>query len=189
MVAQVLAPLQLGRLTCGWRSQGRSGAGEIGAAPADSPRDDTVGLSKSLREIEEQLPNGFHEARLSTVVLDFSANTARMELELWVGSMDAPPGAEREAYRKATLCLGGLIYFVIEPPDPDPRYEYTDYPVSLDAGKATDESDPHTQPRIRLPEGAFAHWFHVNDWNSFIHVAAREATLEWGEAVPHSPPG
>jgi hypothetical protein len=37
------------------------------------------------------------------------------------------------------------------------------------------------RPGVTLPEGSFAYWFFVNNWNSFIHVAAMDAQFEWKE--------
>ncbi len=141
-------------------------------------------LRGTLREIEDQLPNGFHDAYLEAVTLDYVANTATMGVGLCVGDPDAATEEEREAYRKATLVLRGLVFFVIEPPYPDPQYEYSEGGgLWLRSGDdASDESGPTAARPLRpLPEGAFAHWFYVDDWNSFIHVAAREAGLQWRE--------
>jgi len=135
---------------------------------------------ESLSEIEARLPNGFHDAYLETVTLDLAANTARMDLQLLVSDLDAVTEEEREAYRRATLQLKGLVYFVIDPPGPKGEWKQ-DGGVSLDAGDATDDSNPKApRPLMPLPTGTFAYWFFVRDWNAFIHVAARGATLQWG---------
>jgi hypothetical protein len=138
-------------------------------------------LRGTLREVEDRLPSGFHDAYLEAVKLDCVSNAATMELDLDVGDPDAATKEEREARRKATLFLRGLVYFAIEPPDP--RYEYSQgNGLWVDAGDAAGESNPRAPRALRpLPEGASAHWFYVSSWNSFIHVAAREAELQWRE--------
>ena len=50
----------------------------------------------------------------------------------------------------------------------------------IDAGDACDLSNPRApRPLAPLPEGAFAYWFFIKEWNAFIHVAARGAEMEW----------
>ncbi len=135
--------------------------------------------SQALSEIEAQLPNGFHDAELEAVALDLAADSVSLQLRIWIGDLYAATEEEREAYRKATLQLNGLVYFVIDPPGPKGEWKQ-DGGVSLDAGDATDDSNPKApRPLVPLPTGAFAYWFFVSDWNSVIHVAARGATLQW----------
>jgi hypothetical protein len=46
---------------------------------------------------------------------------------------------------------------------------------------------------VKLPEsllkGAFARWFCVQEWNSFIYIAAMEVSLEWKSEYASLPPG
>jgi hypothetical protein len=32
-----------------------------------------------------------------------------------------------------------------------------------------------------IPNGAFANWIYLGDWNAFIFVAAQDAHLQWRE--------
>jgi len=138
-------------------------------------------VSKTLKEIDYDLPNGFHDAILETLTLNYAANSADLDLNLWVGDMSAPPGEEREARKRARLHLTDLVYFVIDPPYPDPEYGYGPYDgLWIDAGDAGEVSDrEELKPKADLPPDAFAYWFFIDDWNSFMHVAAKGASLEW----------
>lgn len=135
----------------------------------------------NLEQIENSLPNGFHDAEIEVISVDYVSKCAVMKMRMWVGNLDASNEDEREAYRRAELLLSDLLYFVIDPPDPE--YEFKKKgSVSVSAGKAGEEGAP--APPIApglLPDGAFAHWFFVSDWNSFIHVAAMRADLQWRE--------
>jgi hypothetical protein len=137
-----------------------------------------MNVYKSLREIEDHLPNGFHDALLEAVAVNFSSNSARMDLRLLVGDPDAPTEEEREAYKEAALYLNDLVYFVVDAPAPGHGCSKTGG-VRIDGGVASDNSAGMPKPRKPLPLDAFAYWFFVDEWNSFIHVAARSATLEW----------
>ena len=133
----------------------------------------------NLRQIDDELPNGFHDALLEQVTMSFVSDRAEMELQLLVGDPDAATEEERETYRKARLALNELVYFVIDPPGPGSEHPNLK-PLRIDAGEATDENPPASPKPLRgVPIDAFAYWFFVVQWNSFIHVAARNASLEW----------
>lgn len=133
---------------------------------------------EDLNEIESHLPNGFHDAILESITVNFSSGVARLDLQLFVGDPDAIVEEEREAYKKATLCLSDLVYVVIEAPACTDECPKTG-PLRIDGGNASADSVPAAaRPPKLLPSGAFAYWFFVEHWNSFIHVAARGADLQ-----------
>src|ERR1039458_1165405 len=136
-------------------------------------------IGKSLKEIDDELPNGFHDAFLETIALNFAASIATLTLQLLVGVPDGASEEERESYRRATLTLEGLVYFVIDAPDSERRFSRPEG-VMIDAGDALDRSNPRAPaPPSAAPAGAFAYWFFVHEWNAFIHIAAQSAVLEW----------
>ncbi len=136
-----------------------------------------MNLTGSLRELEDQLPHGFHDARLLAVGLDFPGNAARLDLEVHVGDSGAPALEARATYRKATLWLHELVYFAISPPGPKGEW-------SADGGlwvHEADDAEEEVHPPRPLPEEVPAGRFLIPEWNAFLHVAARSATLTWGE--------
>jgi hypothetical protein len=133
----------------------------------------------TLVEIESSLPNGFHDAFLESVHVDYASRRSLLKLRLCVGDPDAATEEKREAYKEADLELLDLVYLVIEGPDPRSKYAETKG-LWIDGGEAAPGSAPATPvPVDLLPRGAFAYWLFVRDWNSFIHVAARDARLHW----------
>ncbi len=78
----------------------------------------------TLEEIADSLPNEFHDTHIKSISIDYLMRTAKFDLEIWVGDSAAINEEEREAYRNARLTLSGLLYCVIEPPDP--RYDYSE---------------------------------------------------------------
>ena len=131
----------------------------------------------TLDELSRSLPNGFHDAELKTLSLDFIGRQARLGLEIWIAAYPEVPG-ELEAYRPAEVRLSGLYYWLAEPPDDS-------YPHWWEGGGRLDVGLLHVlkhQPAIRLPEtpvGAFVNWIFFNSWNAFAYVAAETAELEW----------
>lgn len=136
---------------------------------------------KTLRQIDDELPNGFHDALLQTINLDLVSKVARLSLQMSVGEPEGITDEASDGYKPATLTLEDLVYFVIETPDLNKKF-LASRGVSIDAGDATNLDNPRApRPLGALPDDAFAYWFFVHEWNCFIHVAARRASLEWKE--------
>ncbi len=130
----------------------------------------------NLADLEQQLPNGFHDAEVSRISIDFLARNATLELEIWIGDMACPPEDGREVYRAARLELLGLAYLAMEPPDPNYGYLKERQPGPLDIDLSyvlSAEGHPLTQP------GEFNARFFVYPWNSFIELSAVDARLTW----------
>ena len=125
----------------------------------------------TLEEIDQSLPNGFHDSTITGVRLNYVQRTAEMDMELW---MSGPDDEDTEKYRLATLSIAELIYFVIEPPG-FPNTSHAE-PSLVDGGSSELEQSAYRLPKP-LPAGAFTYWFFVNNWNAFIHVAALSAEI------------
>ncbi|MDO9022290.1 MAG: hypothetical protein Q8S73_31485 [Deltaproteobacteria bacterium] len=136
----------------------------------------------TLDDLASDLPNGFHDAEVRKLTFDIAHRVARIDLDVWIGRIEAPPELGRETYRPAALDIHGVAYLVIEAPDPTYPYAKAG-PISVDLCEPVDSG--------RLPPaqaGEFAARFFVNDWNSFISVSARDAALRWtGEPYEAGP--
>ena len=71
----------------------------------------------TLEELDHSLPNGFHDAKMFSLSIDYAAGIAIFRLSLLVGWPDDPP-PERYAYQEATLTVRGLCFCSIDPPCP-----------------------------------------------------------------------
>src|SRR5262245_32870453 len=95
----------------------------------------------TLREIDASLPNGFHDAEISSIRLDFLSRRAALDREIWIG--DSLRGA-RETYRAGRLELSGVAYFAIDPPDQ--RYRFAEPgAICIDLCDADAQSGPPTR--------------------------------------------
>lgn len=99
-----------------------------------------------------------------------------MDIELWVGNMDEPPD-RREAYRGARIEISGLLFLVMEPPDPKYPFE--------DANLRIDGCDMNLKSELlqTIPADAFFRSLWVSDWNAFIHIAARNAQISFASGA------
>ena len=131
----------------------------------------------NLIEIEESLPNGLHDAILEGMDVDYKEGEAVLHLEIWTGDLDSSDKLERERYRRARICLTGLLFISIQAPGYNyPANGGQELRITSGPGIAPGSSFKLDVP---LPDDAFLSWIFVTQWNAFIHIAAREAVLEW----------
>ena len=132
----------------------------------------------TLEEIEQTLPNGLHDSRITRIVLDYVERELRLDLEISFSDSDKDGS---EIWRRATLLFAPFLYCVIEPPDGDYAFA-TKNSLWVDAG-SEDLVNRSAKLPEQLPNGAFRCWFFVHDWNSFIYLAALDAKITFHDAL------
>jgi len=137
----------------------------------------------TLEELENTLPNGLHDSEVQRVSVDYEQRKLVLEVAIWVGNMADPP-ERREAYKRGRIEITGLLFLVMEPPDPK-------YPFGHSAELTIDGCDMgknlNRELLQSLPSNAFFRSLWVDEWNAFIHIAARDAEIIWinGGAVTY----
>lgn len=130
----------------------------------------------TIEQIEANLPNGFHDADVISIAINFRTRGLVLDMQLWVGVLDASDKSSREERRRAILTVTDLVFCVIEPPDA--RYVESRTMVISSCGEGT----PPNRTRVfsgEIPDGNFLHWFYSSSSNSFVHIAAKDASLEF----------
>ena len=133
-------------------------------------------MKMTLDDLALSLPNGFHDAELEKLTIDYAKAEARLILDVWVAE-DMNP-REREAYRLAEVTLFGLLFWVTDPPD-------ARYPYQMAGSKRIDSGPMDTLTKndllklLPVTADAFVNWIFVSDWNAFIYVAAQDTMLKW----------
>lgn len=136
----------------------------------------------TLAEIDAELPNGFHDAEVGRIDIDFRSRVVILELDVWIGDVGMPADAGRELYRPARLEVRGFSYFVVERPHSESPYAKPG-PLELDFCGPEPIGD---LPATRA--GEFAATFFVADWNSCFSLSAADAELRWtGDAYDRGP--
>ena len=139
----------------------------------------------TFEELESDLPNGFHDAELHEIRIDYVRGYAILRMAFDFGN---PDGAKQEDYRTGEMRVLGLYFCVIDPPDPN--YGYVPHGVALNV--SGDPAKPDTFPALQglsrtLPPGVSCYRFFVHEWNSFINIAAKDVQISWiGEKIPTS---
>jgi hypothetical protein len=122
----------------------------------------------TLEELEKTLPNGLHDAEVQRIAVDYKDRKLTLEVAVWVGDMDDPP-ERREAYKSGRIEISGLVFFVMEAPDP--TYPFTDRAELIIDG-CDCSKNLNRELLTKLPADAFFRSLWVNEWNAFIHIAA-----------------
>jgi hypothetical protein len=141
----------------------------------------------TLDELNHTLPNGLHDADILSIELDYITATAKLRLSLLTGWPE-DPDPERQAYQEATLVVTGLCFFSIDLPDPTYPFLPTGRPIDVSGDPAKPDNLPSLPDLVaKLPNGAWCYRLFVNDWNSFIHIAGRNAEITWiGDKPRHA---
>jgi len=134
----------------------------------------------TLNEIDDSLPNVFHDAMIHNIQIDYVKREAVIKLDIWVGDMESDDETKRDEYQSGQIVISDLLYFVIEPPDS--TYEYhKSSPLWVDAGPTEKLASKPTAKLLpsTIPTDSFGYYFYVQDWNSGFYIAAKSAKLNW----------
>jgi hypothetical protein len=130
----------------------------------------------TLEDIDQTLPNGFHDATISEITHNYIHATLKFKIEVLVGLPDMPP-QDRSRYRQAELLFRGVLFCIIESPDFESAFKHP--------GKlwfSFSRMEPQTIPEElakTIPSQALCYSFFVLDWHSSIHVAVADVELSW----------
>ena len=140
----------------------------------------------TLVELENSLPSGFHDSALKGFAVDYERRTLRLDMSLLVGDSDGPR-EHRDDCRDAEIEISGLVFFVIDPPDPGRNLHGSGELWIVDGYETRSIPDFTKTIEKKLldavPSEAFLQSFYVNDWNSYMHIAGTNCAMKWvGEA-------
>jgi hypothetical protein len=137
----------------------------------------------TFEELDQRFPNGFHDAEISRVAVDYENRTVTLTMDL---RGNLPESENAHEYRRAFLTASDFYYFSIEAPHVD-HLSYRRGSKITVAGYSEDETQfpAFRQVMPTLPVGAFCCRFYVHDWNSFIHIAAKTSQFLRVDDVSH----
>src|SRR3954462_9450798 len=88
-----------------------------------------LSLSMTLEELENTSPNGLHDAEVQSLSVNYKEGSLTFDLRVWVGRIwDSPE--RREEYKNGRLEISGLLFLIMEPPDP--KYPFARPAVTID---------------------------------------------------------
>jgi hypothetical protein len=75
----------------------------------------------TLAQIDQALPNGFHDAEIEQLNWNFLQGSIVFEMDFWIAS---PDDQDRERRRRGRIELQSVTFLAMEPPEPrlsDPK--------------------------------------------------------------------
>jgi len=132
----------------------------------------------SIWTIEQNLPNGFHDALLKKMDIHVVNREVIIHLDVWTGNLESKIEKERESYREARLVIHGFSYLTIDPP----FKEEENFPpadncrVDMGNWSALGPAYPIAPP---VKDDGFNLYIFFCHWNNFIYLSARTADLYW----------
>ncbi len=135
----------------------------------------------TFEEIEEKLPNGFHDAKIRNIGMDFVGLSLAVEMELHASEHGDP---DRERYRRGTLRLGSPCLFFIEPPDPRYPFVPDGVPLNVDGDSVKIGQNSGLDRLIPvLPQNSSLYRFFLEEWNSFIYLGGGNVEFSWNDGA------
>ena len=138
-----------------------------------SSLDITRFIAMTLKDLEDTLPNGLHDAEVRSIHVDYQRRRLTLDVDVWVGTMDDPP-EQREAYKNGQLDISGLIFLVMEPPCAGYRVSSE---ITIDS--VDEEKSVSRELSRSVPAGAFCHSFFVFEWNTCMYFAGTNVEMIW----------
>jgi hypothetical protein len=132
--------------------------------------------SNPFVEIDEKLPNGFHDSTLFGIAFDYAMRTATLDLAVDIS--DASSG-EGNRYRRCRLVVAGLVFCAVEPQTALDKLKERGALWS-DIGVLEGDRLHQVHPAV-LPQGTLAIWVFLHETNSFVYLGAESAGFEWAE--------
>lgn len=134
----------------------------------------------NIDEIKKSLPNGFHDAEILRICIDYLNEVADFLIDIDLSSQDANIAV---LSRRGLLKLNGLLYCIIDASKSSssiPKYIAGEDKLWI-ASDSSNFSVLTDCPQLPdpLPENSFRHWFFITSHNSFIYLAAMDASFEW----------
>jgi hypothetical protein len=144
----------------------------------------------TLEQLANTLPNGLHDSALKSLSIDYESRTLRLDISIKIGNPEGPR-EQRDDIRDAQIYVSGIVFFVIDPPSSAPGYDFESSGELWIVDSYETRSIPQFTKMIdqklldAVPADAFVQSFFVGQWNSYLHVAARDCSVEWSGAARH----
>jgi hypothetical protein len=131
----------------------------------------------TFEKLEMELPNGFHDAEIRTINVDFLNRSIVIGMNLHASM---PDNLDPERYRPGTLRVVSPYLFFIEPPDPRYHFVPSGRPINATGNPVIVGKDTVVDHLLAvLPPNATVYLFFLDDWNSCLYVAGASVEFSW----------
>ncbi|MGB8802242.1 MAG: hypothetical protein WCC97_16300 [Candidatus Acidiferrales bacterium] len=120
-------------------------------------------------EWDHKLPNGFHDAEISTLQIDYPRRTMTLHMRLL--------SLIRGEYIAAVVTVSGLQFCSIGAPSPEYPYQGKSA-ITVGGDPAKSDHLPELDALApTFPKDVACYRFFVHDWNNFIYIAAADVDV------------
>jgi hypothetical protein len=131
----------------------------------------------TFQELEEKLPNGFHDAAIREIKLDFLRRSVVLGMDLLTGGPDDP---DPELYRPGTLRVAPVYLFFIERPDPNYPFVPKGSHLKVDGDSVKVGQNAEIDRLLpSFPPAATMYRFFLENWNAFLYLAGATVEFSW----------
>ena len=117
----------------------------------------------TFEEINRELPNGFHDATIRKIDLDFINRLIVISMDIWVGQLGDP---DPDRCRSGALRILSPYLFFIEPPDPRYHFIPKGKAFNVDGDSVKAGLSPEVDRLLPvLPPNATVYRFFFEEWN------------------------
>lgn len=136
-------------------------------------------MHMTFDELEQSLPNGFHDAAIREITVDFIRRSVTVSIDLLTGHPSSP---DPESYRAGRLQIAPIYLFFIEPPDPRYSFIPNGAHVKVDGGCVKVGQSAETDSLLPvLPRSATMYRFFLEKWNAFLYLAGESVEFSWDD--------
>ena len=129
-----------------------------------------------LKDIESNLPNGFHDAKITAFQRDLSAELVDFHLKVLVGLPEDEPARQNE-FRHGLLRFKGAKIVIIEAPDVESSFVH---PGAVNFVLTEDEPGSIADELLNKLQCEYhTYTFFVQDWLSSLKIAATDLEFTW----------
>ena len=134
----------------------------------------------TFEELEQKLPNGFHDAAIREITFDFIGRSVVVAMDLLTGVPDDP---HPELYRPGKLRVAPVYLFFIEPPDPNYAFVPNGSHLKVDGDSVKVGQNAEVDRLLpMIPQNATRYRFFLEKWNAFLYLAGGGVELSWDDA-------
>jgi hypothetical protein len=131
----------------------------------------------TFEEVELSLPNGLHDAEILKFALDSQERTVLMTILVHASGVH---DLDKETYREIELKATGVSLFFMEPPDPTYHFLLNGEGIYTSGCSVAIGQVASVDLLLKqLPPEASAYRFFLENWNSFLYIAASDVTFSW----------
>lgn len=133
----------------------------------------------TFEDIVQTLPNGFHDAKIRKISVDFVGQSILIGMDLHAGVRGDP---DPERYRPGTLKVASPYLFFMEAPDPRYRFVPNGSPINVDGDSVKAGQSAEVDRLLPvLPQDASVYRFFLEEWNSFLYLAGGDIAFSWDD--------